>query len=387
MALTDATTPLARAHSPAPPSFLTTRTGHGSHHPLDANADIISEVIACCPEKDFLFLAGVGKSWKECWERMGRPKRTSVSLATTTAARVEGVLDQPSFHDASSHLGGVFCLAAEAGNLDGLRAAARRFGNDDWTSLGVVVTMTGIAASEGHLDVLRWAVSKGCRLSDHTMRCAIEGGHLDVVRWGNEQGCPWPVNACRLAALGAHVDILRLAREEGLPWNEETCMSAAEAGDLGTLRFARRSGCPWDARTASSAAWGNNFEVLKWAVAHGCPVGKEVSHGAALSGNLPMLRWLREEAYSFDKRTCSYAALGGHLEALRYLRDTGCPWDEDTAACAAQGGHLQVLRWAVVEAGCPWNEWKCARIAANRQHTELAEWIQAQEGVMTSRLG
>eukprot|EP00752_Nemacystus_decipiens_P011750 g10427.t1 len=350
---------------------------HGpQRHPLETNADTISEVLSYCPENDFLFLAGVSKGWKGCWERSGRPRLTSVSLATATASRVDGVLDQPSFHAASSHLGGVLCLAAQAGNLGGVRAAASKIG-DDWAALGAAVTMTGIAASEGHLDVLRWAVAAGCRLSVHTMRCAIEGGHLGVVRWGSEQGSPWPADACRLAALGGHLGILRLARAAGLPWSEETCMSAAEAGDLETLRFARRSGCPWDSRTASSAAWGNSFEVLKWVVSEGCPVNNEVSHGAALSGNLAMLWWLKEEGYPFDRRTCSYAALGGHLEVLRFLRSAECSWDEDTPACATQGGHLEVLQWAIAEAGCPWNVGKCARIAASRRHTELVEWIEA----------
>lgn len=95
-----------------------------------------------------------------------------MSLATTTAARAEGIiLDQPSFHAAAEHLGGVFCLAAQAGNLGRLREAAREFG-DGWTSLGVVVAMTAIVASEGHLGILEWAVEKGCPLwcPYHTMR-------------------------------------------------------------------------------------------------------------------------------------------------------------------------------------------------------------------------
>ena len=363
--------------------LVATRAENSPQHPLETNSDTTSEVLAYCPDNDFLFLAGVSRGWKSSWERSARPKRTSVSLATATASRVEDVLDQPSFHAASSHLGGVLCLAAQAGNLGGLRAAAEKIG-DGWASLGAAVTMTGIAASEGHLDVLRWAVSEGCGLSVHTMRCAIERGHLDVVRWGSERGCPWPPDACRLAALGGHLGILRLARDEGLPWSEETCMSAAEAGDVETLRYARLNGCPWDSRTTSSAAWGNNFEALKYVVGEGCPMTDEVSHGAALSGNLAMLRWVRERGHPFDQRTCSYAALGGHLGVLRFLRSADCPWDEDTPACAAQGGHLEVLRWAVAEAGCPWNEGKCARIAASRQHTGLIEWIRARASGTTS---
>ena len=338
--------PCSRLRRLPPLPFPATTADHGprQQHPLETTPDTISEVLAYCPDNYFLFLASVSRSWKRCWERSARPKRTSVSLATATAGRVEDILDQPSFHAASSHLGGVLCLAAQAGNLGGLRAAARKIG-DSWSSLAAAVTMTGTAASEGHLGVLQWAVVEGCRLSVHTMRCAIEGGHLGVVRWCSEQGCPWPGDACRLAALGGHLGVLRLARAEGLPWSEETCMSAAEAGDLETLRFARQSGCPWDSRTASSAAWGDNFEVLKWAVAAGCPMSDDVSYGAALSGNLAMLRWVRGEGHRFDRRTCSYAALGGHLEVLRFLRSAECPMDEDTSACAAQGGHLEVLRW------------------------------------------
>lgn len=311
-------------------------------HPLETNADTISEVLAYCQETDFLFLAGVSSSWNTCWERTGRRKRTSVSLATTTATRVEGILDQPSFHAAAAHLGGVFCLAAQAGNLGGLKTAAREFG-EKWTSLGAVVAMTAIAASKGHVGILEWAVLEGCPLSAHTMRCGIEGGHLDVVEWGAQQGCPFPEDSCHLAALGGHLDILKLARAQKLPWGE-TCMAAAEAGHIEVLRFARRNGCPWDSSTSRAAAWGNHFEVLQWVVAQGCSVDKEVCHGAAMSGNLPMLQWLRREGGgSFDCRTCSYAALGGNLEVLKWLKNEDCPWDEDTAACATQVGTNPVL--------------------------------------------
>ncbi|CAM9117228.1 unnamed protein product, partial [Ectocarpus fasciculatus] len=350
--------------------------GRNARHPLDANTDTISQVLSYCAENEYVFLAGVSSNWRSTWEAAGRPKRTSVSLATATNARVETIMGQPSFHAATGHLGGVFCLAARAGNLGGIQTAARESG-DGWKSLGPAVMMTAEAASAGHKHILVWAKSSGCRISVHVMRSAIKGGHLDVVRWArHETGAPWDADACRLAALGGHLHVLRFLREEGRPWDEQTCVAAVEGGHLECLQWLRREGCPWDSSTCSSAAWGNRMQVLKWARENGCPWDVTVSHGAALAGNLPMLMWARENRCPLDRRTCSYAALGGHLECLRWLRREGCPWDEDTAACAAQGGFLEVLRWAVGEGGCPWNQRTCARIAATRKRNEVAEWIQ-----------
>lgn len=63
-----------------------------------------------------------------------------------------------------SYAGGIFYLAAEAGNLGGLKAAASKYGTA-WTSQFIAREVTRMAAEAGHLELLQWArgqVSQQC---------------------------------------------------------------------------------------------------------------------------------------------------------------------------------------------------------------------------------
>ncbi|CAM9770237.1 unnamed protein product, partial [Laminaria digitata] len=207
-------------------------------HPLQNQTDTISDVLSYSPTSDYLFLATVNRGWKTAWESSKRPKTTSVHSAAATPARVERVLNLDTFHRAAAPSGGVFCLAAQAGNLKGLRVVARVWGRG-WTSQVFVPRMTAIAARGGNLEILEWAWSEGCHLSPHLCTHAAEGGRLNVLQWARERGCNWNKDTCRLAAFGGHLGVLKWARDHGCPLNEEICRFAAEGGHLDVLRWAR----------------------------------------------------------------------------------------------------------------------------------------------------
>ena len=57
------------------------------------------------------------------------------------------------------------------------------------------------AASEGHLEVLRWARSQGCPW-DNDLTCAAAcNGHLKLLNWLIKEGCPYDKGECRGAAV------------------------------------------------------------------------------------------------------------------------------------------------------------------------------------------
>ena len=57
------------------------------------------------------------------------------------------------------------------------------------------------AAIKGHLEVLRWARSKGCPWDERAPCAAAAGGHLEVLKWLIKEGCPYDKRKCREAAV------------------------------------------------------------------------------------------------------------------------------------------------------------------------------------------
>jgi len=109
-------------------------------------------------------------------------------------------------------------------------------------------------------------------------------GSVERLAWAKANGCPWVARVCALAASGGHLQVLRRARELDCPWDESTCSAAAAFGHLKVLKWAREHGCPWvevdeddDQYTmnwCALAARCGHLEVLEWLREHACPWGE-----------------------------------------------------------------------------------------------------------------
>ncbi|QDZ23928.1 hypothetical protein HOP50_11g64660 [Chloropicon primus] len=216
------------------------------------------------------------------------------------------------------------------------------------------------AAAGGHVDVLDWLRSEGCKLDESAYAGASCGGQLEVLQWLRSQNppCPWNENACSYSAYEGHLHNLQWLRSQDppCPWNESTCAFAATGGRLGALQWLRSQDppCPWDAKTCQHAAGGGELGVLKWARSQDPPC-------------------------PWDVTTCSGAAWGGHLDVLKWLRsqDPPCPWDNGTSFYAASGGHLVALQWLQSQdPPCPWNPENCKKEAESMGHQHVVEWIK-----------
>ena len=170
--------------------------------------------------------------------------------------------------------------------------------------------MCNVAASYGHLDVLKWLRSQDppCPWSDLTCSLAAANGHLHVLKWLRSQDppCPWDVWACAEAAKKGRLDMLKFLRSQDppCPWSEWTCAEAAMNGHLDVLKWLRSQDPP--------RPWGVNT----------CSV-------ATIHGRLDLLKWLRSQdpPCPWDEKTCQGAAFNGHLDVLKWLIDNGCPYD------------------------------------------------------------
>jgi len=110
----------------------------------------------------------------------------------------------------------------------------------------------------------------------------------------NYHPCPWDEGTCTLAATGGHLDVLKWLRSQDppCPWGKGTCLEAAEGGHLDVLKWVRSQEppCPWNEYTCCKAAYGGHLDVLK------CPwIGSWTSRAAADGGHLDVLKWVRSQ--------------------------------------------------------------------------------------------
>ncbi|CAM9213946.1 unnamed protein product [Ectocarpus fasciculatus] len=271
-------------------------------------ADAISEVVAYCPPDDFLYLASVSKAWKTVWvSASGRPKQTSVLMASASPARTKCVLDDPSFwrtaekqvmRDATSKkascrlTNNIFYMTARAGNLFGLKLAAKKLGCWSRRSSRLhnkTTTTTSSSSRSNNMDIIRRQVPQ----------LAAEVGDLEMLKWA----------VCT----------------QGCPLSKGVILLAAYAGDV---------------------------KMLEWLTASGCPSGLyDVTVGAATGGSLAALKWAKERGHGWDRCVCSLATERGDLSMLTWAREHGCPWDKDKCAeTAANRGHSAVLEWIKIQA-------------------------------------
>jgi len=239
------------------------------------------------------------------------------------------------------------------------------------------------AALEGKLEILIWGEESGYELkkllgyrvnSVHAPRknqniiaYAASNGHLNVVKYMRKLGIAWDERTCRFAAMNGHIELLKWARANQCPWSFWTCACAARNGHLELLKWARANQCPWNAMSCANAALHGHLELLKWARANQCPWDKWTCANAALHGHLELLKWARANQCPWDEWTCAFAAMNGQLDLLKWARANQCPADENTCIFAAANGHIELLQWARAD-GCAFNEIKC------NHYIEVYEW-------------
>ena len=103
----------------------------------------------------------------------------------------------------------------------------------------------------GSVALAKWALAEGCpREGAHgtnLVYAAASQGHLDVVRWlVQEQGFAVDEDVMWMAARSGNLRLVQWLRGEGCPWDSWTCTRAVERGHAAVLRWARENGCEWN---------------------------------------------------------------------------------------------------------------------------------------------
>jgi hypothetical protein len=152
------------------------------------------------------------------------------------------------------------------------------------------------AISKGNLDDLMYAKTCGCICTDaKSMALAAKLGHFAIVNYLCEElRGDWNEIACEYAAANGHSEVLRYLLDKGCPVNERTCEAAARNGHLQCLISAHESGCRWNARTTSTAFQRGHYDCYQYAVENGCPFPRGHETAAKV-----IQAWWRDRMYRY----------------------------------------------------------------------------------------
>ena len=113
-----------------------------------------------------------------------------------------------------------------------------------------------LAASNGYLNLIKWARANCCPWDEETCYYAAQGGHLQVLQWLRTNGCPWDSGTCTCAASGGHLVVLKWARDNGCPYNAFSCLCSAKTSFM-------------EAVVEGEGDWQGLSDVLEWLRANG----------------------------------------------------------------------------------------------------------------------
>ncbi len=138
--------------------------------------------------------------------------------------------------------------------------------------------INNIAASNGWLDLLKWAAEKypnnKYRLSCTTI--AISNNHIDIIKWLYHSKF---INDSLInyAAFCGHLQIVKwFWHYFGPDCNILICENAATNGDIKIIKWLRRKGCPWNHSTSETAAFYGHLELLEWLYINKCPLRLQI---------------------------------------------------------------------------------------------------------------
>mgnify|MGYP001598206709 CR=1 FL=1 len=233
-----------------------------------------------------------------------------------------------------------------------------------------ITTSTVLAASNGHLDCLKYAHENGCEWDQEQKHYPpifddFETGFITAFKTGFNFFTRYKTAySCLAAAANGHLDCLKYAHENGCKLDKYTSLAAASNGHLDCLIYANENNenNDWDYHTCLLSIHYFNcflyvFNNNNWLEEERLRV-VDITRYAAEIGQLDCLRYAHENGCELTEVTCIAAAANGHLDCLKYAHENGCEWDKDTCLYAARNGHLNCLKYAH-ENGCEWDEDTC----------------------------
>jgi len=229
-------------------------------------------------------------------------------------------------------------------------------------------------------DLLKYAQSKSCPITNDIIKCAAYVGRIDMIQWAienipNIEISKEYANICINLSYNGHIDVLDWMRNNNydiiIP---DICSYAGRKGQLHVYQWLKTHNYELNYGIVDSAAanghihvleWAhennyiknNNFcvtaaiygqtKILQWALDHKYTIENINCKDVIECGHIHVLQWLIAHDYNFNKSLlCEYAATSGKINVLQWLIDNNYKLHPSFYAAAIIKNHLGVLKWA-----------------------------------------
>lgn len=157
------------------------------------------------------------------------------------------------------------------------------------------ISLTTAAASDGHISVLKWAISEGYPYDEATTAAAAGSGHLEILKYLHEiVKCPWDSTTTQSAARGGHVITLEYAVDNKCDFNEQIVVDGANRGYLSIVEYSFTNQLCLDRlnQVCSAVVKNKHFHIIEWLVKNMPNFINTISFVAVICGHIYILDFL-----------------------------------------------------------------------------------------------
>jgi hypothetical protein len=236
------------------------------------------------------------------------------------------------------------------------------------------------AASKNNLKIVKWLISRKCKVPSAALYHAAFGGSLEMLKclvggggvldslvfcnalradgdrdrreiqlWLLEKHCPMDTNTFVEAAKCGNLEIMKLMKDLGYSWEDDYSCSifsaAAEGGNLDVMKWLHASECPNSVWTFARAARRGNIENMDWLLSIGSPFDASTFETAIYFGNYDVMEWCLANNFPADSTSFNAAVMNGDINLLNWLRERKFPWNRSIFANAKSDGKREIIEW------------------------------------------
>jgi hypothetical protein len=333
------------------------------------NFGILQNVFSYVGLGHSLFVALVSKSWRKLYFKLKSMQRASYAVERGSVETC--ITGKMTLHSSVFTSPSRVSFAQECGLASTTKDYQRAAGKHaDVATLAAAhelgmeykdITLTS-AARYNKLAELQYLHSQGCVWPLGLLEVAATSGHLELLRWCHEHGCPFREvrMAPAHAAQSGNVELMAwVLQQPGTQLSVHAMKAAAVAGRLAMCKCLYAQQCPWDSSSTSAAACHGHVDVLHWLCDNSCPwEARELCVSAAQGGSVAVLTHLQQQglldSVALLTELLDEAAMACELAAAKWLRAQGAEWP---AAFDYYDFGNAVTTWAEAEGCIPSTEY------------------------------
>ena len=181
-------------------------------------------------------------------------------------------------------------VAAHSGNLDVVKFLVEK--NPD---LCAGLDLVSKAALWGHLHIVKYLMDMGYTPTDDGLVWAASQGHLDIVKELSPEIVPQGsyVFAFNLAATSGHLHVMKFLKEHGFDCTMNPMSGAASGGYMDVVQWLIEQGYRCPAQALTNASIRGDLDMVKLLHRSGCEVSKLALKGAAANWKFQVVKYLR----------------------------------------------------------------------------------------------